>query len=179
MISSRISWKLPWKILFSRLKPPWSAKAPRSKSSRSRIGLGDELLFNPFQPLTLDGRPGAQGIDPGHGFFDPLFMTDQGITQGLTPDEGDDIRRNLFIFPVLPGDLQILLGEARLIEDEFQFLEGLSGQFPGPLAYDGQGGNFVHVGDDEFPKGVEVVFRLFGIAVAAGVGFAAHPHGGR
>ena len=132
--------------------------------------LGDELLFDALQPLALDGRPVPHGIDAGHGLSDPLFMADQRIAQGLTADKGDDVGGNVFIFPVLPGDLQVLFGEAGLIEGQLQFLEGLSGQFPGALAHDGQGGDLVHVGDDEFPEGVEIVFRFFGIAVAAGVG---------
>ncbi len=95
-------------------------------------GLGDQLFFDPFKPLALDGRPLPHGIDSGHRIMNTLLMADEGVTQGLTADKRDDVRGDLFILPVLPGHLQIPFRKSRPIEGESQFLECLPSQLAGP-----------------------------------------------
>jgi hypothetical protein len=64
-MSSMTCWKLPWKILSKRLKPPWAAKAP-VEILAVHEGLGNELLFDALQPLVPNRDPFMHAIDATH-----------------------------------------------------------------------------------------------------------------
>lgn len=126
----------------------------------------DEMLPDKGEPLHLLGGEGAGGEEFVQGLVHALFGGEEGgLGGGGVFDDGDDVGQGVEPFGAV-GALKFIGVEAVLAEGALEV-----GHHGGPpvarvLEQDGERGDLVGVGVDEFVEGIEIILGAVEFAVA-------------